>query len=342
MSVERSPVAGSKTARVLEAINQGTPRVSLPQVLGMGRREVSYAIQDLRRLGFLNRPTSEETRRTMKESVSQARGNIWLNTEPYVRMGMFSREVRFALQNEKHIDIPADRINAAITKARTRGDIQKRTEEEKVDIRIDSHKEEKESRETSRKWLFVRDLLVTEGIDLPQSRLQWKELIKRVESFPQHNRPDQSRKIWGVILNIISDDQTNSLEDDKPLAFAKEIIKAGLVDIKGDPLDRKKINEIFKDRNESFTYRVILEAFVYVKKHAITSGDWSLVDKYWRIGNQVNSEWFGSEKLKTDRLAVIGFLPKAGDVIVDDSSPYGSMTGEEIGRFSREHDGRDE
>ena len=97
MSPEKAPAEGTNLSRVLGAIREGIPRKDLPGHLNMDKRTISYTIQGLRHAGYLNRPTTEETKKAMQESSREARGSIWEQVEPYARMGMTPRMVRHAL-----------------------------------------------------------------------------------------------------------------------------------------------------------------------------------------------------------------------------------------------------
>src|SRR5438046_991633 len=125
----RAPQPGTAMAAVLDCLRQGLSRQEIQASIGLPRQTVAYTICNLRRDGYCDQPLEERIRQ-WREAVSLGRGGIWLAVREYANLHMSPAEIREAILIRTHREINSQKINAALHKARSRGELRRRTEAE--------------------------------------------------------------------------------------------------------------------------------------------------------------------------------------------------------------------
>ncbi|GEM_PF-6747787 len=161
--------------RVWDLLQRGQSRIEISSTLGLPLKAISTTIQNLRREGYLPRPSRVETRQTMRAAVSRARGGVGLAVEPYARMGMTPREIRIALALEGGSVYTLAQISRAVARGRESASLPPTCMECAADVRRQARLGERKLRESIQQWVLCKNWLAGRKLDLPEHRLDWKQ-----------------------------------------------------------------------------------------------------------------------------------------------------------------------
>lgn len=90
---KKPPREGTKNSIFHSLVLQGLDRDQISDVLKIPRRKVSKGLANLRRGGYLEKPTHQET----TNAIRNGKGNLIFKIKPFVEMGMSTREIYEAL-----------------------------------------------------------------------------------------------------------------------------------------------------------------------------------------------------------------------------------------------------
>lgn len=282
MSVEsqsRIPQEGTNAYRVLMTIQKGTPEWdtrTIAQHTGLRHKLVANARNNLRRDGYLPRPTPE----LIQQTRSQASAKVFPLIQEYRDMGFSPREIQFAVKLEKKTELSYNSAHKAVINGTKKGKVRNLSKEEMHDIRVDLNlNTPEEAFKNVAKILKLRKWLSENNLPLPTNRLEWK---KAVEEYLYKSR--------NLPLPSATDTNKKDMELVKMLIFNEFIERDDLSFF-------ERLKKLYKNRYEEFEefppeIKIRLEAFTVVIIREVEQGKTDLKDKFIELGMQFGKEWF--------------------------------------------------
>mgnify|MGYP001606461717 CR=1 FL=1 len=299
-----------------------TPRYKMPDTTGLKRQTISDVFGYLRRLGELPRPTKEESRRTMTESVSNSRGGIFLLIEPYSKLGMNASEVRDIVYFEQEVVLDLDKVSHSLSRARSRGVIPPMSEESRSAAHGKGKRRPIEViRPLITTWEKVRPFALRNGtpseiapiIDLSVSQVESvmsrHRVIMPVESYFTKEKTLERRRRAGRRSARSRIRQNPSEIEAKSEVMAKLLYGKNL--IAEEPVFWDLAVDIAKTKNKNwpdiFAYLLVMEVFLFAKYQEMR-GKPEFMQLYNHLGKTVDADWFKSEDMVLDRsIATVEF-----------------------------------
>lgn len=177
---------------VLYHLRMGESRWDIANATGFSPKQVAYTICNLRRDGYYNQPLDERVAQ-WRESVSRGRGGIWVAIRDYAPLQMSPLEIREAVLLRDQSALDLSKINNALSKARTRGFLERRTPQEELDIAKDSKRPLKDIQKRVGLWLEVLQILEERALkDVPHGRGDWITLARFLRERRNPRRKNHS------------------------------------------------------------------------------------------------------------------------------------------------------
>lgn len=312
-ATSRRPQEGTGRLKVFKAVKEEGmlpwDTGSIATKTGLPRRTVSVALANLRRDGYLEKPTKEETKRSRRLAAA----TVLLPIMPYREMGMSIREIRYSLLIKEGNDISRQQIDAALTVGTKSGNLRRLSATEKNDIRKDANilSEEQVLRRVA-EWLMVRDWLIENGRPLPTSRFEWKSVIESIGHINNKkvfkiDEIELTLSLRGIpqavalgvseeIARIQHEDKDGILfgKDNKDILFVAKLLEEGIID--NDISSFYVLKDLFRGKeteltNLSVDVQLRLEAFVKVVMQEL-KGSTGLRERFIKIGEGINRQWF--------------------------------------------------
>jgi len=276
----------SNTQIVREALSR-MPRRDIPKTTGLTRVQVSTAVSYLRRLGELPHPSPEESRRTMSESVSDARGGLLLVVEPFLRRRLKPAEVTKKLQR-KGLEVDRDQVARALNKARMksrRARGKRKTTPEKAPMNrapvqaIEARDKTKEARES----LHARGASSEEVsylLSLGSARQEQDKVEKK------------------------------SLVEIKDLAMARRLLKSNFYT--EDLTDWDMVQDLFDQNNaeiRSFEHHLVLEALFKIRRYMVEKNS-EMLGLYGRVEECSSPSWKKMKETHRDKIVIMRYGTK--------------------------------
>ncbi|OGH12666.1 MAG: hypothetical protein A2776_01160 [Candidatus Levybacteria bacterium RIFCSPHIGHO2_01_FULL_40_10] len=249
-----------------------TPRHEMPDATGLKKREISTVFSYLVRIGELPQPTLRDSRRTMRQSVSKARGGLSLTIEPYARQGMNAIQITDMVYLEQGITLHRDRVSIALAKAKA-------------------------------KWLPER----TEGKGQVRRNRVPVEAIEARKINPYVEMLHLRGFDLSDVRAFINGKKREHIHDRKTRVFAKEMLRAGFID--EDLTYWNQIQEIFTKSSRKFkspAHRIAAEVFLRQRRYMM-EGDTRMLDIYSKISQVADPEWLETPDIKEDRRIIMNY-----------------------------------
>ena len=161
----RTPRPTSYTGRVYQYVKDGCPRRVIERETRLSGMQLTDAIRNTYRRGYLPTPPLDERRRLLRLNTSAGKGGVWLSIMDYAPLYLTARQTQVAVKHYQGRRLSLGQIATAYARERRRNHLVRPAAELTIEAQRDKRRTERALLEIVRLRLAVEQFLTERGIE---------------------------------------------------------------------------------------------------------------------------------------------------------------------------------